>query len=71
MALPTKPVKEPRPIAVTVRLSIVAVEQLKVLAKDHNLSQADVIEHLIHEEYMKHQSIVLKEMKEATQRKKK
>ena len=50
MALPKKPKQEPRPIAVTVRLSKKAVDSLKALAKDNNLSQADVIEHLILQE---------------------
>lgn len=47
--LPKMPKKEPRPIAVTVRLSKTAVDNLKFLADEHNLSQADVIEHLIDE----------------------
>jgi hypothetical protein len=47
MALPTLPKKSPRPIAVTVRLSKVTVDNLKKLADKHNMSQADVIEHLI------------------------
>lgn len=50
MALPKKQKTDPRPIAVTVRLSIKAVEALKLLAKEHNLSQADVVEHLILQE---------------------
>lgn len=50
MALPKKPKQEPRPTAVTVRLSKRAVENLKALAKDNNLSQADVIEYLINQE---------------------
>lgn len=54
MTLPNMPKKDPRPIAVTVRLSEVAVEWLKALAKDHNLSQADVIEFLIKQEYEQH-----------------
>lgn len=45
--LPTLPKKEPRPIAVTVRLSKTAVDSLKALADTHNMSQADVIEYLI------------------------
>jgi len=50
MALPTKPKKEPRPIAVTIRVSSSTVQALKELAKEHNLSQADVIEYLIQAE---------------------
>lgn len=47
MVLPTLPKKEPRPTAVTVRLSKQAVISLKMLADEHNMSQADVIEFLI------------------------
>lgn len=54
MSLPTMPRKPPRPIAVTVRLSEATVEMLKGLAKAHNLSQADVVEHLVKEEYQKY-----------------
>lgn len=49
--LPKLPIKEPRPIAVTVRLSKRANEGLKILAKEHNLSQADVVEFLILETF--------------------
>lgn len=49
MNLPMLPKKEPRPIAVTVRLSKRCVENLKMLANKHNLSQADIIEHLINQ----------------------
>lgn len=51
MALPVKPQKEPRPVAVTVRLSEKTAKRLKKLAKDHNLSQADVIEYLVNQEF--------------------
>jgi len=51
MVLTKMPKKDPRPVAVTVRLSKTAVDQLKVLAKEHNQSQADVMEHLIRQEY--------------------
>lgn len=37
MALPSKPKTDPRPKAVTVRLSEKVVEQLHSLAKEHNL----------------------------------
>lgn len=50
MPLPRKPAKEPRPVPVTVRLSKTAVTALKRLAGENNLSQADVVEHLILEE---------------------
>lgn len=51
MALQVIPKKEPRPIAVSVRLSKTAAEYLKKLAQAHNMSQADVIEHLLREEW--------------------
>lgn len=47
MELPTLPAREKRPVAVTVRLSKTAVGRLRSLAKAHNMSQADVIEHLL------------------------
>lgn len=55
MTLPKAPKKNPRPVSVTVRLSVSASDQLKVLAESHDLSQADVIEHLIKTEYRKWQ----------------
>jgi hypothetical protein len=51
VTLPRLPKKDPRPVAVTVRLSKRSSEQLRSLAKDHNMSQADVIEHLLKQEY--------------------
>lgn len=51
MSLPKGTKKEPRPIPLTVRISETAMDQLKILANAHDLSQADVIEHLIKEEY--------------------
>lgn len=51
MALPSLPKKEPRTTSLTVRLSKKASEQLKTLAKEHNMSQADVIEHLLSHEF--------------------
>lgn len=51
MALPTKQKRDPRPIAVTVRLSETTAHRLKALAEEHNLSQADVVEHLVNEEF--------------------
>lgn len=50
MALKVLPKKQPRPVAVSIRLSKTTVEYLKQLAQAHNMSQADVIEHLLHEE---------------------
>lgn len=51
MALPVIPTKAPRPVAVSMRLSKTVAEYLKELAKAHNMSQADVIEHLIENEW--------------------
>lgn len=51
MSLPSRPKKELRPIAVTTRLSKKSAEQLKTLAKEHNISQADVLEYLIQHEF--------------------
>lgn len=51
MALPSLPKKEPRPVPITIRLSKRAAEQLRTLARAHNMSQADVIEHMLGEEY--------------------
>lgn len=56
MALIKMPKKEPRPSAVTVRLSKKAVEHLKTLAKEHNRSQADVVEFLIQQEFKSYES---------------
>jgi predicted transcriptional regulator len=56
MSLPILPKKNPRPVAVTVRLSKEAVNQLKELADAHNMSQADIVEHLLaieHDAYKK------------------
>ena len=49
MALPNYLPKLPRPISVTVRLSKVAVEQLKGLQMKQHLSQSDVLEFLLDE----------------------
>lgn len=51
MALPSLPRKEKRPIPITVRLSYRSATYLKELAKAHNMSQADVIEHLLENEW--------------------
>lgn len=55
MALKVLPKKQPRPVAVSIRLSKTTVEYLKQLAQAHNMSQADVIEHLLHEEWKRFQ----------------
>lgn len=51
MTLPRLPKKDPKTVSVTVRLSADIANQLKILSKDHGLSQADVVEHLIGAEY--------------------
>lgn len=51
MALPVVPKKEPKPVAVSVRLSRTAAEYLRKLAEAHNMSQADVIETLLRQEF--------------------
>jgi len=51
MSLPKLPKKEPRVVPVSVRLSKNTAEQLKTLAKEHNLSQADVLEYLVQNEF--------------------
>lgn len=47
--LPTLPKYEPRPVSLTVRLSERSIKQLKDLAANHNMSQADVLEILLQE----------------------
>ncbi len=57
MALPKIPKKDPRTKSVTVRLSENTAKNLRVLAEEHNMSQADVIEHLVENamgEFLKH-----------------
>ncbi len=51
MALPSFPKRRPRSVPFSARLSAEAVEQLKTLATEHNLSQADVIECLLDAEF--------------------
>ena len=51
MVLRPLPKKDPRPKALTVRVSTKTYEQLLQLAEANNLSQADVIEQLLEEEY--------------------
>lgn len=51
MTLPRLPKKDPKTVSVTVRLSADIANQLKILSKDHGLSQADVVEYLIGAEY--------------------
>lgn len=50
MALPVIPKKDPRPVARTFKLSEKSADWLKRASRDHNMSQADVIEHLIQQE---------------------
>jgi hypothetical protein len=54
MALPKLPKKEPRAVAATFRLSKSAMDDLRVLASAHNLSQASVIDILIKTEYQRY-----------------
>lgn len=51
MTLPTLPKKDPRTVSMSFRVSKRTAEQLKSLAKDHNMSQADVIDFLIQQEF--------------------
>jgi len=51
MPLSIIPKKEPKPVAVSMRLSKTAAEYLKKLAEAHNMSQADVIETLLKQEF--------------------
>lgn len=51
MALQPAPRKEPRPIPVSIRLSRTTVQYLKEMGKSYNLSQADIIEQLINDEW--------------------
>ena len=50
MALPTNPKKDPRPVAVSLKLSKRAVDALRALSKAHNMSQGEVVEHLVLQE---------------------
>lgn len=54
MALPTKTPQEPRGKAVTLRVTKTCYSQLVSLAKTHKLSQADVVIHLVDQEYQEH-----------------
>lgn len=56
MSLKVLPKKEPRPVAVSLRLSKTATDYLKKLAEAHNMSQADVIENLVKEEWSRFQT---------------
>ena len=47
MSLPIKPKTEPRTEPVSIRLSKKANDALKGLAKAHNMSTGEVVEHLI------------------------
>jgi len=51
MTLPKLPDNGPRNVGVSFRISKVAADQLKALAKDNGLSQADVMEWLLDREY--------------------
>ena len=51
MTLPKKPTREPRPVAVTVKLTEQASKRLKALARENNLSQGEVVEYLVKSEW--------------------
>lgn len=51
MALKVKPKKESKPVSISMRVSKTAAECLKKLAEAHNMSQADVVENLLREEF--------------------
>lgn len=53
MPLPMLPKKAPRTKPLSVRLSTTTVSQLKSLAFEHGLSQADVIECLLEAEFQR------------------
>ena len=53
MSLPTLKKFEKRPKGISLRLSEQTVKQLKKLAHEHNLSQADVITLLVEQEFQK------------------
>jgi predicted transcriptional regulator len=63
MSLPSLLKTGQRDTAVTIRLSKESVEQLKTLAKAHNISQADVVEHLLHIEFVHFQKSQKKQKK--------
>lgn len=66
MALPTGINRDKRDKALTVRISSRVYEMLTKLAKSHNLSQGDVITHLIETEVEEQQK--LKEEKSTSRR---
>lgn len=52
MALPTIPKKENRSVPMTIRLTKRGAEALRSLAKDHNMSAGQVVEHLVNQEIL-------------------
>ena len=55
MALPKKEKREVRSVSVSFRVTSRVAQGLKLLAKDHNLSQADVVEFLVMDELEKYE----------------
>lgn len=53
MALPTRPKRLPRDRTLSIRMSSQCIDNLKMLASLHNLTQADVVEILVNEEMVK------------------
>jgi hypothetical protein len=51
MTLPKRPQKSLRPMPVTIRISKEAAEYLRMLGEAHNISQGEVVDHLIKQEY--------------------
>ncbi len=56
MALPTRPKRDPKSVSISMRVSKRAADQLRVLANAHNLSQSDVLELLIAQEFKEYES---------------
>lgn len=65
MALRPFPKKDPRPKALTIRVSEKTFRQLSELADYNNMSQADVVEQLLEDEYLRHSKRRGKTMKAA------
>lgn len=51
LILPQGPKKEAKPVSRTFRMTKLTAERLAKLAKAHNLSQADVVSHLVNESF--------------------
>lgn len=53
MSLPILPKKGGNTIAFTVRLNPITIDNIKTLAKEHGLSQSNVLTYLVNKEYEK------------------